>query len=356
MHSLLKLIVISIFISGCVTTPKKQKKLISKAEDRTESKRVKKTKRQEIPRPSDEQLFEFFTTHQSYDSKFGEDEHQFISSLQRSPKAGSLAEAVLILGLAKTILHPLNTESSTFEESDISGDTDQDYSASENKHTGLSLEKLSNERGVNIADGLLENPYLYGYGVARQVYEAAKKSTNSVDWTDEVTSALNQHALAWSILAREMGVIPDGNTEEVPQNTETTEPVNVAPNPADLVSGDTLIVEAQKLVDQGKYEEAIKRVEMIDDSSPMYNVAVEKIKDFSDRAVQKLRRKAAQAYQSAMPVADKKIRLGYLTQARDYLEQAIEGFPAATQLPRVRDNLRVISRDLAKLQEDIEQN
>jgi hypothetical protein len=63
-----------------------------------------------------------------------------------------------------------------------------------------------------------------------------------------------------------------------------------------------------------------------------------------------LRRKAALAFQSALPVSDSKTKSGYLKQAKSYLEDAIKNFPDATQLPTVQDNLRVISADLEKLE------
>ena len=69
-------------------------------------------------------------------------------------------------------------------------------------------------------------------------------------------------------------------------------------------------------------------------------------------AVQELRKKAALAFQSAMPVNDPRIRADYLKQAKGFLEEAIKSYPDATQLPTVRDNLSVISRDLERIESD----
>ena len=148
---------------------------------------------------------------------------------------------------------------------------------------------------------------MYGYGFARQVYEAQKKGPNSEEWTNEVWSALSQHTVAWSGLAKNMGIGIDENEEE--SAGEEIEPtVNVTPNPADLMGGDSILIEAQRLADQGRYELAIQKIESISESSPMYNDGLEKIKEFSNLAVQKLRKQAAQAYKDAM-VDDKKIEL-----------------------------------------------
>jgi D-aminopeptidase len=122
------------------------------------------------------------------------------------------------------------------------------------------------------------------------------------------------------------------------------------PNPADLRGGDAVLAEAQSLADRGNFQAAIKKAATVSPTSPMHANAQEKIRDFSNLAVQDLRRKAAQSFQSAMPITDVNIRAQYLEQAKQYLEQAIKEYPQATQLPTVRDNLRVISRDLDKLQ------
>ncbi len=45
----------------------------------------------------------------------------------------------------------------------------------------------------------------------------------------------------------------------------------------------------------------------------------------------------------------KKTRAEYLKQAKAYLEDALTSFPAASQPPTVRENLRFITKDLDKL-------
>jgi lipid II:glycine glycyltransferase (peptidoglycan interpeptide bridge formation enzyme) len=81
----------------------------------------------------------------------------------------------------------------------------------------------------------------------------------------------------------------------------------------------------------------------------MRSTAQEKVKEFSNRGVQDLRRKAADAFQNARPVSDPKARASYLQQAKGYLEEALKDYPDATLLPTVRDNLRMITRDLEQL-------
>ncbi len=329
MHRSLQIAAFSLVVAGCVTSKNSSNSPKPVLHEKAatvdlQPKAGDVAILEEAPTPSNAEQMKFFLEHQAYDSDFGEDQHKFISALPDSPPEGSLTEAVLLLGLVKSVLHPLNSESSSFEESDLQSEiqasendeqveeenapstdetniaenqssTTEENSEDNNEWTepvsntpkGPSLEKMCEERGVNLADGLLENIYLYGYGFARQTFEAIHKGPNSEDWMNEVTSALNQHAIAWSNLAKDMGVIADTSKPDDTLEEDTTpeKAPSIAPNPADLMTGDSIIIEAQRLVDQGKFEEAIKKVETIDDSSPMYNVALDKIKEFSNRAV-----------------------------------------------------------------------
>ncbi len=90
----------------------------------------------------------------------------------------------------------------------------------------------------------------------------------------------------------------------------------------------------------------------IDNRDPFFDQAREKIKIYSNRAVQDLRQKAAQAFQNAMPVADNRAKAAYLKQAKELLEQALKDYPVADQLDTVRDNLAVITRDLSGIDQE----
>ena len=113
---------------------------------------------------------------------------------------------------------------------------------------------------------------------------------------------------------------------------------------------DSTIAEAQKLADASRWQEAIKMASSVGKDHPSHPLAQERVKDYSNKAVQVLRKKAAAAFQSAIPITDAKTRAQYLRQAKTYLEDAIKNYPQASQLPTVRDNLRVISRDLDQLE------
>lgn len=289
--------------------------------------------------PSADEQLAFVKTHTSPTSDYGEPERNFVAALPANPKPGSITEAAVALGLVKTVLHPRHLDAVTFKETDIAaGDQGDDVKSP-------TLEQLARERGVNLPDALVENPLLRGYGIAKQVHQALSMSGGSPDFKTEITLALKREASLWSEF---------GTTLSAPEPTtaSTEEPIDDAapPNPADLRGGDAVLGEAQALADRGNFLAAIRKAASISEASPMHPMAQEKVKEFSKTAVQELRKKAANAFQSAAPVTDSRTKASYLKQAKTFLEEAIKNYPEAPQLPTVRDNLRAISRDLERLE------
>lgn len=296
------------------------------------------------PAPTPAELMNFVRTQVSPTATFGAKEHELVASLANGPATGTVEEAALALGLVKGILFPMNINAPTFQESDI-GSSDTGRA----KSKLLSLEALTKERDVNLADALTENPLLASHSVARQVVEALGRGANSADYRAEILVAVRNRAAQWSELAQELGGAATATAATPAPVADADAP---PPNPADLRGGDSVLGEAQSLADRGQYQAAIKKAATVESGNPLYAAAQEKIRDFSNRAVQDLRRKAAAAFQNALPLTDGKARAEYLRQAKGFLEEAINSFPQATQLPTVRDNLRVISRDLEKLESE----
>ena len=122
---------------------------------------------------------------------------------------------------------------------------------------------------------------------------------------------------------------------------------------SDLKSTDSLLMAAQKLADKSEFKLAINQITGIEKFDPFFEQAKEKIKIYSNQAVQSLRKRAAEAFQNSMPLSEAKAKIAYLTQAQNHLEKAIKDFPAADQLERVRENLDIIKRDLVQLEKDL---
>lgn len=301
------------------------------------------------------------------DAPFGAPEHELVGTLAKAPASGSVEEAALALGLVKSVLNPLGKDQQTFIETDTE-------KAPETRTVplakdSLTLEGLAKERDVSIADALAENPLLQGAGVAKAVLAAVSRPGNSPEFRTEITSALKNQANNWRMLSQDLNAADQSAAALPPQAETSASPVGpgaalseqpgpstpdaadaLPPDPAELHASDATLGEAQSLADRGAYKDAIKKAQAIDQESPLYGSAQEKVKEFSNRGVQDLRKKAAQAFQSAMPINDRRTRAEYLKQAKGYLEEALTSYPQASQLPTVRDNLRVISRDLEQIQ------
>lgn len=304
---------------------------------------------QSLPPPSQDAMLGFIRNHRAPNAPFGPKEHEFVSSLPSSPEPGSIAEAALVLGLTKSVLHPLTGNAATFQESDL-GIAEPDSNRTVPSRA-VTLEQLCVERDVSLVDALNENLLLLNAGVVTQVIVALDLPGTSDDLRNEAFVSLRQQAALWHEIAQKLGASPDAGNAAPAASISSANPSDMPPpNPGDLRSGDSTLAEAQSLADRGDYQAAIKKAVEVDASHPMHPLAQEKIREFSNLAVQDLRRKAAHAFQSAMPINDKRTRAAYLQQAKGYLEEALNSYPEATQLPTVRDNLRVISRDLEKLQ------
>jgi hypothetical protein len=341
-------LLISVFCISCVTPakkprPRKQRPLIEKKQDVPKAKaEVTESSPTKAP-PSIAEQFIFIKKYGRGEADFNREEHEFVSRLPNDPKPGSVKEAALLIGLVESIIHPIGRQIPTFVETDI---TD---SKAAPPPQGISLETVCKERGLDLVGALRNNHHLQSHGVASQVVLAMGRGENSEDFKTAVLNLLNEKSGRWSNLKDTIALMLNPKQEVLPSIEEEED--EAPPSPADLRDDDTILVEAQALADRGKHRAAIKILGYVDESSALYQGAKDKIKEFSDTAVQTLRRKAALAFQSARPLSDVETRAAYLRQAKQYLEQAIENYPDAAQLPTVRDNLRVISRDLERIQE-----
>lgn len=291
--------------------------------------------------PSVTDQLAFVQRHSAPATPFGEKDHQLLAALPGKPEPGSVAEAALAVGLVKAVNHPLDTAKPSFDEQDIGGNA--------TKSSAASLESRCRERGLDLPGALAGNPLLATHGFAKQVVDALGRHRVSDDFKTDVQSALKRNAEHWASLSGELSAAPGS---EPPPPAEAPAPAlsDDAPlNPADLKGVDSALAEAEALADRGDYKAAIKKAKTLPASSPMRSTAQEKVKEFSNRGVQDLRRKAADAFQNARPVSDPKARAAYLQQAKGYLEEALKDYPDATLLPTVRDNLRMITRDLEQL-------
>jgi hypothetical protein len=304
------------------------------------------------PIPTTDQQLNFFRSHVNSESAFGDEDIYFLSTIPKGPETGSVSEAVLTIGILKSVINPLvNTIKPSFEEQDLDTQKSAPVSAKPADSNAPTIEKLFKEQKIDLADALAENPLLGSWPVASMVRQALVAGSDTPDYQNEIVNILKRTAAKWSQLNQGLGgkdISAEVPPHEPKMMTDTYGNVYDANTPTN--GDDSTIAEAQKLADSGKWQDAIKTASSVGKDHPSYPLAQERIKDYSNKAVQVLRKKAAAAFQSAIPITDVKTRAQYLRQAKTYLEDAIKNYPQASQLPTVRDNLRVISRDLDQLE------
>ena len=285
--------------------------------------------------PLDSQL-SFFKRVSRAGSPFGESDRKYITEgLPKTPEVGSVAEAALVAGVVRSILTPLPGGNAS------------------TPPVPPSLEQLCAERQLNLSQALAENALLLRADVAAQVLKALQAAPVSAEFKSGVIGVIKKQANSWSevnfsILALEPALPPAPSSSDPAVTTAGGTPSPAASNTDK--NYESLLGEAQSLADKGDYRSAVKKAAEVPEAHPLKLKSQEKVREYSNQAVQDLRRKAALAFQSALPVADPKTKTGYLKQAKSYLEDALKNYPDATQLPTVQDNLRVISQDLEKLE------
>jgi len=216
----------------------------------------------------------------------------------------------------------------------------------------LSLESVLAHQGINLAESIGRNPLLKTASFLKLVQRALDQSEDSPAFVESVRIAIAEQAKDWNQLngnaeVRDAGSEDEGETVPEGEPTEPAGPITFEVAPPR--QGEQMLQEAQHLADRGSFKEAIERAHAISEDDPVHLQARDKIKRFSNKAVQVLRQKAAQAYESAMPVTDPTAKAAYLEHAQKYLNEALADYPQADQVLAVKENLAVISSTLETL-------
>jgi hypothetical protein len=287
------------------------------------------------------------------------------TALHPAPK-GSMEEAVLIL--AQLRLLKIQTEqSSKFQSRDLyeEGEGNQAATAAPNTNQP-SMEKQFRDLNIDLVTSFHQNTHLKNLPTLALVKTLLEQTSNSPAFQNGMQTMLDEEAQKWASLQKTVKpeeqpaaetpgtAAPVETTASTPASLEPglSTPGEVHTGPADLKRSDAILMQSQRLADKGDFKQAIDFAARIDNRDPFFDQAKEKIKVYSNRAVQDLRQKAAQAFQNAMPVADNRAKAAYLKQAKDLLEQALKDYPVADQLDTVRDNLAVITRDLSGIDQE----
>ena len=314
------------------------------------------------------QLVDFINKFNQENAIFAPEDEEFLESLAADPQHLSLEETALGLGLVHKWLDIVKRRGPSIEESELpeeglSGASGRLNKANSPAEWPQSLEELLREKQVDFPRALAANAYLKSFHFQQMVLEAIKSGTGQSDnFIVGVKKALKENARVWGQLQKELdgqnkAEVAAGQEGEDDAGSQEDEIAPALPFGGNtFVSDEDLLKEAQTLVDQGEHYRAVERLRSMSEGSVFYATSIEKIKEISNEAVQDLRREAAKVFASARPIADRKTRIDLLSEAKGFLEQAIELYPTADQIPTVRENLEVINKSLEVLNNQISQS
>lgn len=357
--SLVSLLVVN-FLCACVTAPKSSRE--SKASqlalpqekagtnsigDVEPELRVPTSPPQEGLRTS---VGEFFLKHSQPTTVFTSEDEHFLTEMPGNPPSGSIDEAALVVGVLKLSLKQSRPDSS-FQESELY-DQDDAQAGKESMADSISLEAIALDKQLDLANALASNNLLKNFIIYQQVVRALRSTNNSPEFVTSIKNVIDRQANQWTGEGAQ-ALFDSGDDSATTQGLGRAAVRNSI---GDMRSGDSILMEAQALAAGRRYRDAISKASQVDNQSPLFETAQERIVMFSTEAVQELRRKAAQAFQNAIPVEDTKARAAYLEQAKSHLEDALKNYPhaPADQLSTVRENLAVITKDLERLDVDQE--
>lgn len=314
------------------------------------------------------QIVDFINKFNSEQVEMTPEDEAFLETIPQNPGHLSLEETALGLGIVHKWLAIVNRRGPEIDERELS---DGDESLSSNSSTTpqgaedwpRSLEDLVVEKNFDFTKALSANAYLKSFHFQQLVLAALKSGTGQSDaFVAGVKKALKENAQVWSKLQKELEEGGSYERSDIDGDDAGMELQEEKVAPAlpfggnTFVSDEDLLKDAQALLDQGEHLKAVERLRSMSQESVFYATSLEKIKEISNVAVQDLRRKAARAFQSAKPIADRRTRAAYLSEAKEFLQQAIDLYPTADQIQTVRENLEVIDKSLEVLNNQISQS
>ena len=251
----------------------------------------------------------------------------------------------------------------TTEEGDIPNEMEDEVElfSDDQAEPQESLDVLVKDYDIDIPNTLRKNrllafPYIHSYMLI-----SLQSMDTSEDLKFDIQDAIKDVATPWVDIYREIAPeeFQNLNAPVSQENKAIPTQKNAvkAPIPffaGDFAEGEDQLTKAKSLASKHLYREAISVLKAIDEDSPYYSTKNEMIKKYSSQAVKSLRRKAAQSFQSAIPAPGLETKLGYLKEAESYLIDAIEDYPDANQIDKVRENLVVIQKRIEVIESQIE--
>ena len=268
----------------------------------------------------------------------------------------SLSEAVLVLSQLRDLndylaLQPQAKTEDLYSDN-ITNQNSLDTSAeTPNENRKVETPTLENSMlaiQVELPTTLVDNMFLRNATTYKMVKSILQRSSDSEEYRNSLNEVISREASNWAALVpgvfQQASEKPESTEEIADKNPSIEEDKEISFGPGDLEFADTVLMYSQKLADKGEYKKAISQIKRISAKDPAFTKASLSLKRLSNIAVLDLRQKAAQAFQSAMPIESATAQYSYLEQAKLYLEQALNDFPDAENRNTVEENLNIINK------------
>ncbi|MFK7871698.1 MAG: hypothetical protein AB8C84_00810 [Oligoflexales bacterium] len=231
--------------------------------------------------------------------------------------------------------------------------SDEHVANSNDLESVASLEDIVAESALDLPSVLKSNPYLMSSDFYSLALRAVERSGNSHEFREKSLESIRHRARSWMSLGRALGMADEVSQDTAAIGAQDKQPALQQISIEDIDHGNLAFEQAQKVAESGQYQEAIRMLENLAQSSPGHKVMAQaKIRDICNRAVQELRQQAATAFQNAVPMSNEQARTRYLKSAQEHLQQALTLYPEAENLETVRENLAVINSTLERMTGD----
>jgi hypothetical protein len=384
--SLYVFIVISMVFTGCASTPKatpSTKKSANQKQKKRIASQADIAAQMNQAQDAQESLGSWFARLSSANSSYTIQDRQYVNAMAPSPKPHSLEEAALAIGLLREAITPpgVNSVANPLNYGNAGGRSvlpDPTKPAND----ANTIERLSREHGLDFVQALENNSFLKTAVIYGWAWNAVINPGNTDIFRSRVSEVILVQVKLWDEISLKVfgpkissvvapvhgGVTPEGALNQTAPSAGTGSsmdsgqpvlPPAVIPSASAGVPGADLtgnrgsdpesiqtLQKAQDFAAKESYKSAITEAGKIQSSSPQYEIAQENIRQWSNRAVTDLRKKAAFEYRTASSTADPNTKKNALGKAKAHLEEALSSFPAASNLDTVRDNLTLIESEM----------
>ncbi len=309
------------------------------------------------------------------ENEYTDKDRQMFTSFPPSPSGGTMHEAALVVGLIRDALTPVTAGAKNFKEVDTTPNAGVNTTSPTAVVIGDQpqvdrtrvLETRSRERGVDIISALASNPYLKTQGIYSLAWDASRLEGNSQVFGQNLLTVIKTEVLLWGDLARRLGLetqavaaVPPAQAEATsttgtpadsaaPAATPQTENLSTPLTPAENAEAAKILGKAQDLALKESFEKSVIEARKISQGAENYTLAQEYIKTWANKAVQDMRRQAANQYRLSSATNETGSKKAYLNKAKTFLQDALTKYPEASTLDTVKENLEIIEKELERL-------